>query len=164
MTTDKNNFKTVEKIVLLDGQKNKKRKMRVTYGFQYLSGNSEPYFSITGSLNGSSGCIHDDIVKYMPELAPLVQFHLWGQNTELPMYYIENGVYHFEQYKSAKGTQDMLKKAEIFKNHCLYQKDVDKHIVYIHNPEFWLKNRIPMLQERFNQNLNKFGIEKLTID
>lgn len=82
----------------------------VTYGMHYILGNSQPYFSITGSTerrrkNGdgevkwfedSGGCIHDLIKEKAPHLAPLIPFHLSSQDG-LPMYYLENGYYWFKE-------------------------------------------------------------------
>lgn len=53
-----------------------------------LEGNSYPYFSITGEIRKTDrryrdpvimcGAIHEEILRYFPELAPLVQVHLSG--------------------------------------------------------------------------------------
>jgi len=55
----------------------------------YLNGNKRPYFSVTGTIgpvrNGqvdgdapgsSGGCVHDEVLKHFPELAPVVALHL----------------------------------------------------------------------------------------
>lgn len=75
-------------------------------------GNGHNTFSITGDFYGkdgcradgvvkhkngrsvyleSSGCIHEAIAKYIPELAPLLKFHLCS--TDGPMHYVANTVY-----------------------------------------------------------------------
>ena len=51
-----------------------------------LKGNDYPYFSITGSIKKTDkrysdpvitcGAIHEEILRYFPELAPLVEVHL----------------------------------------------------------------------------------------
>lgn len=38
------------------------------------------------------GCLHDDIEKHFPELAPLIKWHLCS--TDGPMHYIANTTYH----------------------------------------------------------------------
>jgi hypothetical protein len=65
-------------------------------------GNGHNTFSITGDIrrklgNGrwvevSCGCIHEDIKKHFPELAPLIKWHL--TSTDGPMHYAANTVYH----------------------------------------------------------------------
>lgn len=40
----------------------------------------------------SCGCLHDEIEKRIPELAPLIKWHL--TSSDGPMYYIENTLYH----------------------------------------------------------------------
>lgn len=76
-------------------------------------GNGHNTFSITGEIyttdrqpgettvthrtgktlwcNGG-GCIHDEIAKHFPELAPLIKWHL--TSTDGPLHYIANTVYH----------------------------------------------------------------------
>lgn len=60
------------------------------------------YFSITGSItkNGrdvAGGCIHDEIARYFPELAPFIKWHLTNADG-LPMHYVANTVYFARQY------------------------------------------------------------------
>lgn len=63
--------------------------------------NGHETFSITGTIDrwergrwtdDSCGCIHDEIAKHFPDLAPLIKWHL--VSTDGPMYYIANTVYH----------------------------------------------------------------------
>jgi hypothetical protein len=75
-------------------------------------GNGHNTFSVTGTLYSergsrrdgtcrmidgtilyfeSGGCIHDEIAKRIPELAPLLKWHLCS--TDGPMHYIANTVY-----------------------------------------------------------------------
>lgn len=44
----------------------------------------------------SCGCVHDDIAKHIPELAPFIKWHL--TSTDGPMHYIANTVYHATQH------------------------------------------------------------------
>lgn len=64
-------------------------------------GNGHNSFSITGEINSTDsrrdnfvagGCLHDEISKHFPELAPLVKWHLCS--ADKPMHYIANTVYH----------------------------------------------------------------------
>lgn len=41
---------------------------------------------------GSGGCLHDEIAKRIPELAPFIKWHLCS--TDGPMHYIANTTYH----------------------------------------------------------------------
>lgn len=62
----------------------------------YIS--TEPnYFSITGTVFNekdweASGCIHDQIMEYFPELEILIELHLNDLDGK-PMYFIENSMY-----------------------------------------------------------------------
>lgn len=65
-------------------------------------GNSYPYFSITGEIRKTDkryrdpvircGAIHDEILRYFPNLAPLVTVHLSAPDG-VPMYAEENARY-----------------------------------------------------------------------
>ena len=108
------------------------------YGMSYHQGNSHPYFSITGSIDyrnradgwtsETCGCIHDEIALHLPELKPLIQFHLWDDNG-LPMHYVANAIYWWEnwqglsKYKAEKTKEEYLEiLQQIFK---LIQKDAN---------------------------------------
>lgn len=59
--------------------------------------NGHNTFAITGTLyeNGrdvAGGCIHDEIAKRIPMLAPYIKWHLCS--TDGPLHYIANTVYH----------------------------------------------------------------------
>ena len=63
-------------------------------------GNGHNTFSITCDIyeNGrdiGGGCMHDLVVKFMPELAGAVKFHLCS--TDGPLHYLANTLYHVEQ-------------------------------------------------------------------
>lgn len=74
-------------------------------------GNGHNSFAITGSLYDGKplcernlltcGCIHDEIVKHMPELAKYIKWHL--SSTDGPMYYVENTLYHARQHGPQSG-------------------------------------------------------------
>ena len=73
-------------------------------------GNGHNTFAITGEIwraknrqpigrdCESCGCIHDDIAKHLPELAPYIKWHL--VSSDGPMHYIANTVYHAQSYGS----------------------------------------------------------------
>lgn len=63
-------------------------------------GNGHNTFSITGEIEEkrgnqfreySGGCLHDEIAKHFPELAPFIKWHL--TSTDGPMHYAANVVY-----------------------------------------------------------------------
>lgn len=69
-------------------------------------GNGHNSFSITGEIwlvgkrsdCETCGCIHDDIAKHFPELAPFIKWHL--TSSDGPMHYIANTVYHASESES----------------------------------------------------------------
>lgn len=77
---------------------------RITANVQHDDdcGNGHNTFAITADIqykagNGrwrdeSGGCLHDEIAKRFPELAPLIKWHLCS--TDGPMHYVANTVYH----------------------------------------------------------------------
>lgn len=80
------------------------RAVKASYGMHYIVGNRMPYFSLTADTyraergtwkNDGGGCCHEDIAKAFPELAELIQFHLWDSDG-LPMHYVANGLYWAE--------------------------------------------------------------------
>lgn len=59
-------------------------------------GNGHNTFSITGTIHWggrciAGGCIHEDIAKHFPELAPLIKWHLCS--TDGPLHYLANAIY-----------------------------------------------------------------------
>lgn len=68
----------------------------------YSLGNQAPYFSATGEtherakngrwMEGSCGCIHDEILRYFPEFEPVVKVHLADEHGR-PMHAVANAIY-----------------------------------------------------------------------
>lgn len=50
---------------------------------------------------GSCGCLHEEIAKRFPELAPFIKWHL--VNTDGPMHYIANSTYHAKAIPKEQG-------------------------------------------------------------
>lgn len=50
---------------------------------------------------GSCGCLHEEIAKRFPELAPFIKWHL--VSTDGPMYYVANSVYHAKAIPKEQG-------------------------------------------------------------
>lgn len=71
--------------------------MRVTIRYDDECNNGHNTFAITCSCSdGSGGCMHDEIVKVYPDLAPLIKWHLCSSDE--PIHYIANTVYHAKQH------------------------------------------------------------------
>jgi hypothetical protein len=77
--------------------------IRAELRFDDELGNGHNSFAITGTVTTrlretrgndilAGGCLHDDIAKVFPELAPLIQWHL--TSSDGPMHYIANTLYH----------------------------------------------------------------------
>lgn len=73
-------------------------KITVTAQAYLLGGNQHPHFSVTGDVRGGGqdlygGCIHEEVLRYFPEVAPLVKLHLSNADDGAPMHAVENGYY-----------------------------------------------------------------------
>jgi len=60
-------------------------------------GTQRAYFSVTGTIYNyghdvGGGCIHDDILRLWPDLAPVVALHL-SDDSGAPMHAVENALY-----------------------------------------------------------------------
>lgn len=76
--------------------------MHVEIRFDDQCGNAHQTFAITASVYtaesrrrrdiAAGGCMHEEIAKRFPELAPLIKWHL--VSTDSPMHYISNALYH----------------------------------------------------------------------
>ena len=72
------------------------RKLVVELRFDDECSNGHNTFSATATLYENQqwvagGCLHEEIVKWFPELAPLLKWHL--TSTDGPMHYVANTVY-----------------------------------------------------------------------
>lgn len=85
----KNQVKVFGPVVIGNGSK---EQITATVRYDDQCGNGHNTFSITGeTTNGSGGCIHDEIARCFPELAPYIKWHLCSSDG--PMHYIANTVY-----------------------------------------------------------------------
>lgn len=81
-----------------------RRRFTATSQLHQLAGNASPHFSVTGDLENmrykpdsphrleACGCLHDDAVRYFPDLAPVVLVHL-ADDKGRPMHALENAIY-----------------------------------------------------------------------
>lgn len=76
-------------------------RLTATVRYDDQCGNGHNKFSVTGSIDRKSGsrwveyscgCIHEDIAKRLPELAPLIKWHLCSSDG--PLHYPANAIYH----------------------------------------------------------------------
>jgi len=71
---------------------------RITATAEFSAENGGHVFSLTGEIVDrygreiAGGCVHDEIARVFPELAPYIKWHLC--TTSGPMHYIANTVYH----------------------------------------------------------------------
>ncbi len=82
------------------------RRIEATVRYDDQCGNGHNSFAITGNIyeNGrhtSGGCLHEDISKHFPELAPLIKWHL--VSSDGPMLYIANTTYHATEHGPLDG-------------------------------------------------------------
>jgi hypothetical protein len=72
-------------------------KITATVRYDDSCSNGHNTFSITASIHVpgegevAGGCMHAEIARYFPELAPLVQWHL--VSTDGPLHYVENTMF-----------------------------------------------------------------------
>jgi hypothetical protein len=81
-----------------------RRRILATAELHHLAGNARPYFSVTMELHNlrcredspnrveSAGAAHEEILRYFPQLAPVVALHL-ADDRGVPMYAVANGAY-----------------------------------------------------------------------
>lgn len=77
-------------------------------------------------------CLHDDIAKIFPELAPLIKWHLFS--TDGPMHYLANTVYlagNRDYFGRAKGEPDAWKTVVYFANSPVSHKSSSKMRAFI---------------------------------
>lgn len=76
----------------------------------YLKGNARPYFAVGAEIWArpkardcdAGGCLHDEVLQYWPQLAPVVALHLSTDAGE-PMYAEGNGWYWLAGYYGGAG-------------------------------------------------------------
>ena len=126
-------------------------------------GNGHNTFSITASTtDGCGGCLHDEIARYFPELAPLIAWHL--VSSDGPLHYLENTMYWLGRrgYRDGKpGDPPNLDHAR--KTAC-WPKLPQGYVITgteISNLEIKiaLERRLPGLLKRFKAAVESLGME-----
>ncbi len=72
----------------------------------HIQGNAHPHFAVTCDIItpasrrrndiDAGGCMHEEILRFWPNLKPLVDLHLSNADNGEPMYALENGFYWME--------------------------------------------------------------------
>jgi hypothetical protein len=120
--------------------------IEVEAGLHYLQGNSLPYFSVTSAIWErpgardcvSWGCQHEKVLRYWPELAPVITLHLSDSQGQ-PMHNIANDWYWLagyyggadERYHGGNGTPRRTQQEclQIFADHVRVSLDEAKTLV-----------------------------------
>lgn len=105
--------------------------------------NGHNTFAITGEAktkHSTCGCIHDDIAKHIPELAPYIKWHL--VSSDGPMHYIANSMYHAK----VKANLSAARSCAVWPDAQLEDFTKEK-----------LAARLPTLMEEFKLDVEKLG-------
>jgi hypothetical protein len=163
-------------------------RITVRYGMHHIRGNRQPYFSITADIDrkamgdrwveDSGGCLHEDIARRFPRLAPLIRWHLCDQDGT-PMHYVANGVYHAKLHRGgsdpygtgAHGHPPYVnanpKAREHFASTIVWGSlpgETDAaldELLAQRDPTEALRARLPELQAAFNRTMDEFDVERI---
>ena len=118
-------------------------------------GNTHPYFSVTGTIYRpgardieAGGCLHDEVLTYWPELAPVVKLHLCT-DYGAPMHALENGLYflgatRWEPYDREKAAHHFRITPE--------EADALRDKIAVHHSEnsagYWIREHDPDAYQR----------------
>ena len=153
------------------------KRMRLTarFGLRRMGG-QDPYFSVTADLDQQGkerglweevggGCMHEEIEHRLPELVPLIRWHLVSMTTG-PMHYYENGKYWWERHimhtptdpYQHKGHLDCFKSTVVF---GVLPGEDDALLEHLATPERfreWMIGRLPLVMERFRADMQTFKL------
>lgn len=105
-------------------------RIRSQFGWHRI-GDQEPYWTVTGEIEERrgrrwvefmSGCIHEEIAKHFPQLAPTLRWHLSFERSG-PMHYTANAIYWAEmingvsRWNTWKTATDFV---ETFRKHVVF--------------------------------------------
>lgn len=120
---------------------------RVRYDDQ--CGNGHNTFSITAEVvtpegrKQTGGCLHEEIARVFPELAPFIKWHL--VSSDGPMHYIANSTYWAKE-----GNLD-------FARSCAVWPDATDEELLSPDLEQKLRDRLPALMEEFRTAVESLG-------
>jgi hypothetical protein len=147
--TTKSQFRKYEKRYIENGR-NYRFVVRIRYDDECNNGHNS--FSITGTIDEfergrwrdyMGGCIHEEIEKHFPELAKYIKWHLC--NSDGPMYYFENTLYHIENNK-----------LDYARSTAIWPDATDEELKSI-NITVKLAERLPALMEEFIKAVEELG-------
>lgn len=132
--------------------------MVATVRYDDQCNNGHNTFSITGDIflsragrarkSIACGCLHDDITRLFPELAPHVKWHL--TSSDGPMHYIANTVYHVQT-----GRLDYARNSAVWPD----ARDSDLLHGGSHELEARLIARMPALMVAFRAAVESLGFK-----
>lgn len=143
------------------------RRIRATFGIHKIQGNRYAHVSITGETErrergrwheDSGGCLHDEIRKHFPELAPFVVWHLCDETGE-PMHYAANARYWLQGANHAVNMRELPAKClEHFKTTVLWgvlPEDETQEVPSLRQVDKWLADRLPKIQAKFHEAMKE---------
>lgn len=114
-------------------------------------GNGHNAFSITGEIYvpgrrdcEACGCLHNEIAKSFPELAPFIKWHLCS--TDGPMHYLANTLYH-------AGDRDL----DAARSCAIWPEATDEDLL-APDLKAKLENRLPALMAEFRAAVESLGL------
>ena len=102
------------------------------------------------------GCLHDDIEKVFPELAPLIKWHL--VSTDGPLHYIANTVYHASDRIVTRYSEGKKRNLDAARNSAVWPDATDEQLSV--EPEELtaaLLARLPILMAAFRKDMENAG-------
>lgn len=173
----KDQKKTYTKYFVEDGQE---YEITVTARYDDKCNNGHNTFALTAEIWAtknkrrtrrdceSCGCLHEDIAKHFPELAPFIKWHL--VSSDIPMHYATNTLYHFSDKDHnglRKGEKKQLREGgkreiEFAKSSCVWgAAPDDSHYKFEQMSEKeledYLKIRLPHVQMAFQKAMETLG-------
>lgn len=100
------------------------------------------------------GCLHDDIIKHIPELAPYVKWHL--TSSAGPMHYIENTAYWAGKRGGCNGKPGDPPNLDFARSTAVWPEATDEDLT-APGLEDRLRVRVPTLLEEFQQAMESLG-------
>lgn len=123
-------------------------------------GNGHNTFAITGEIYipgrrdiEAGGCLHDEIAKAFPELAPFIKWHLCSSDG--PMHYVENALYWAGKRGWCDGKAGSPPNLDHARNAAIWPEATDEQIANVTKEQ--LKERLPALLSEFRAAVESLG-------
>lgn len=159
---------------------------KIEFGMRYTYLNSDPYalpiFIIRGWteyrlchnpfswVSDPHGVLSEEILSREPKVADLIPFDLWRQDG-LPDMYIEHSMWYYKTFRNwfrdRSPKEDRAEHWLRFSRNTLLNEGGEPipnmtRVEDLPLLEVWLKERIPFLQSRFHETMQKHGVEYIT--